>query len=311
MNASIPTTNIARKPTHMERVVKARVTKKHATYGQVSLGREIHPAVRTTNKREKRFRRLDIPPLPGSSLAKEPLDARFARQKSTWRSILFGFLEQEAEDERYLDQQEKFKHRDVRMGNTPISPPFMKYEEMDCTYDTMDSRAAFDMSGGVFGCPYGAFSTSTSSTNTFSSSSGSGGTVLTFGASTFASSMSFQSSAAAFNGSTGSATAGGNTPSSPEITMSDAPDASTDKIAAAPLASISPVPASPSSQPPKPLIKAPVAPLQFTGLGYLSSKPLPSEKAPAPRTAPTAHGQETSKPLSKPQQTEPAENAKA
>jgi hypothetical protein len=110
MNTSISATEITRKRTHMDRVVKARVTKTHATYGQVSLGRELHPAVRTTNNHEGRFRRLDIPPLPGSSLAKKPLDARFARQKSTWRSILFGFLEQEEEDERYLDQQEKFKH---------------------------------------------------------------------------------------------------------------------------------------------------------------------------------------------------------
>jgi hypothetical protein len=340
MSNSIFTTVMERKRAPRERIVEARVTKTHITRRQAHSVRETHPAARPTYNRATSARWIDTSPLPGSSLAKKPLDARFARQKSTWCSIVFGFLEQEQEDERFFEQQEKFKLRDVQMGNTPFALPLALYEEMECGYYTMDPHTVFNMTGGMFGSPptstTSSPSSSSSNTNTHGGSTGSGGTASTFGVSTFAVSMGSQPSAAALNGFVGATIAGGNKLFSPDVEMTDAPNVFLSHVVVPTTVPAAPTPALPSSQPTQPVTSAPVAPLlipglsylpskplptekaviaqpapavstQILGLGYLSSRPLPTEKAPTPRTAPTSQRQNVAMPPSKPLQSIPEE----
>jgi hypothetical protein len=343
MSNSIFTAVMEQKRAPRERIIEARVTKTHITRRQVHSVREKHPAARPMYNRATAARRIDVTPLPGSSLTKKLLDARFARQKSTWRSIVFGFLEQEAEDERFLEQQEKFRLGDVQMGNTPFALPLPLYEEMDCGYYTMDQHTVFNMTGGMFGSlptsTTSSPSSSSSNANTHGSSTGSGGTTSTFGISTFAVSMGSQSSAAALNGFVGAAIAGGSKPFSPDVEMTDAPDVSISHVVIPTTVPAAPTPALPTSQPPQPVTSAsvaPVAPLlipglsylpskplptekaviaqpapaastQILGLGYLPSRPLPTEKAPTPRPAPTSQRQAVAMPPSKPLKSIPEE----
>ncbi|KAI4608016.1 hypothetical protein J4E80_009413 [Alternaria sp. BMP 0032] len=256
---------MAYKRTSYDRTLNSRVSKTHITYLSVHTQREPHPAVRTANKRDKTPRRIDIlpPRLTSPSSMHKPFDVRFARHKSTWRSIAHGFVEQ---------QQEKLKNAEG--------------DKMECEYDTLDQLAAFEASGGVFGSPPTSpvsSPSSSSSTNSFGSSASSWSTASTFSASTLASSMASQPSAAVFSAVADSSSANNSGMSSPEINMADAPDISPSHIAAAPTVVTAATPTPPSSQPPQPVTTAPIAKVNtplFPGLGYLPSKPLPTEKAP-------------------------------
>ncbi|KAI4709337.1 hypothetical protein J4E89_006086 [Alternaria sp. Ai002NY15] len=246
------------------RTLNSRISKPHITRVQIHPGHEPHPAVRTTKTRDQKLRRIDIQPprLTGSSSMHKPFDSRFARHKSTWRSIAHGFVEQ---------QQEKLRNA--------------KDDEMECEYDTMDQLAAFEASGGVFGSPpTSAVSSpsSSSSNHTSGSSAGSWGTASTFSASTLAISMASQPSAASFSAVPSSSSAGNSGMSSPEVDMIDASDEYESHVAATPPVLTAPIPLPPSSQPPQPVTTALIAkvnPTSFASLGYLPSKPLPTEKA--------------------------------
>ncbi|KAI4654420.1 uncharacterized protein J4E78_007466 [Alternaria triticimaculans] len=247
-----------------DRTLNSRVSKTHITYLSVHTHREPHPAVRTTKKRDKTPRRIDVhpPPLTSSSSMHKHFDIRFARHKSTWRSIAHGFVEQ---------QQEKLRDAEE--------------DEMECEYDTMDQLAAFEASGGVFGSPPASAASSPSSSpssDTTGSLAGSWSTASSFSASTLASSLASQPSVAAFNAATSSSSADNSGMSSPEVDMIDASDEYESHVAAAPTVVTTPTPAPPPSQPPHPVTTAPIAavnPPLFSGLGYLPSKPLPTEKA--------------------------------
>ncbi|KAI4658090.1 uncharacterized protein J4E79_007071 [Alternaria viburni] len=245
----------------ISRTLNSRISKTHITHRNLHLDREPHPAVRTAKKRDKTPRRIDIqpPPLTGSSSMHKPFDVRFARHKSTWRSIAHGFVEQQQEKSRNVEE-----------------------DEMECEYDTMDQLAAFEVSGGVFGSPPTSAASSPSSSpssDTSGSWAASWGTASTFSASALASSMVSQPSTTSFSAATSSSSAGNSGMSSPEIDMIDASDECESHVAAAPTP---PIPTPPSSQPPQPVTTAPIAkvnPPLFPGLGSLPSKPLPTEKA--------------------------------
>ncbi|CAN9322415.1 unnamed protein product [Alternaria alternata] len=98
----------------------------------------------------------------------------------------------------------------------------------------MDSRFAYHMSYGVFGSPSPAFGVSTASTNSFGSSTGSGGAVSTFSAATRSCLVSGQSWVGTVSGSSGSMTAGFDKPWTSDIEMEDAPEASSDHVAVIP-----------------------------------------------------------------------------
>ena len=270
-------------PNAISRTLNSRVSKTHITRAHNHLNHVPHPAVRTANKRDKTPRRIDIllSPLTGSSSMHKPFDARFARHKSTWRSIAHGFVEQ---------QQEKLKKAEG--------------DEMECEYDTMDQLAAFEASGGVFGSPPTSPASSPSSSpsnHTSGSSAGSWGTASTFSASTLASSMVSQPSASAFSAASSSSSAVNSCMSSPEVDMIDSSDEYERHVAATPPILTAPTPTPPPSQPPQPVTTAPIAAVNqplFSDLGYLPSKPLPTERAAAkPRSkAPSLPPKDASKP---------------
>ena len=201
------------------------------------------------------------------------------KQKSTAHSLARGFFDQEEEDERFAHWLETSKLKDVKMGGILNFLPFAQYEkDMECGYDTMNPRAAFDMSGGVFGYPPTAVTVSTSSTNTFASSTESGGTASTFSIRTGTSPVGSQSGAVVVRGSSGSVTVISSKPLSSDITMDDAPEASTDHVVAPFSSATATVPTPPPSQPSKPTTT-------FKGLGFLPSRHLTSEAVPSPQPA--------------------------
>jgi hypothetical protein len=162
-----------RKRSSKKRVVKnTPINKAHVTRQPFYPRGEPHPAVRAKVLQMKTSRRMDITPLPRSRLAQKPLGLRFTKHKSSWKTLLHAYMLEMS----YL--------RDVGMWSSFNSMPCAQYDEMDCEYDTMDSRFAYYMSYGVFGSPSPAFDVLTASTNSFGSSTGSGGAVSTFSAAT-------------------------------------------------------------------------------------------------------------------------------
>ncbi|KAI4938565.1 hypothetical protein J4E85_001006 [Alternaria conjuncta] len=163
---------MAFKRTPNDRTLNSRVSKPHITYLNVHLNHEPHTAVRTTKKRDQMLRRIDIlpPRLTSPSSMHKPFDTRFARHKSTWRSIAHGFVEQ---------QQARLREAEG--------------DEMECGYDTMDQLAAFETSGGVFGSPPASAASSPSSSSPSSDNSGSSATSWST-ASTFSANNSDMSS---------------------------------------------------------------------------------------------------------------------
>jgi hypothetical protein len=159
------------------------------------------------------------------------------------------------------------------------SIPCAQYDEMDCEYDTMDSRFAYCMSCGVFGSSSPAFGVLTASADSFDSSTGSGGAVSTFSAAT----RSCPVSVGTVSGSSGSMTAGFSKPSTSDIEMKDAPEASSDHVAVIPSTTTTSVPVPALSQSPKHADTVVLHPPQFTGLGYLPSKRLTSATVTLPK----------------------------
>ncbi|CAI9637218.1 unnamed protein product [Alternaria burnsii] len=263
-----------RKRSSKKRVIKNMpINKAHITRRPVYHRGEPHSAVKAKYLQTKTPRRMDIAPLPRSRLAQKPLGLRFTKCKSSWKTLLHAYMLEMS----YL--------RDAEMWSSFSSTPCAQYEEMDCEYDTMDSRFAYHMSYGVFGCLSPAFGVSTASTNSFGSSTGSGGAVSTFSAATRSRPMSGQSSVGTVRGSSGSMTAGFSKPWTSDIEMEDAPEASSDHDAVIPSTTTISVPVPALSQPPKHANTVVLQPPQFTGLGYLPSRLLTSETVILPKPA--------------------------
>ncbi|RYN60950.1 hypothetical protein AA0114_g870 [Alternaria tenuissima] len=224
-----------RKRSSKKRVVKnIPINKAHVTRRPFHHRGEPHSAVKAKYLQTKTPLRMDIAPLPRSRLAQKPLGLRFTKSKSSWKTLLHAYMLEMS----YL--------RDVEMWNLFNSIPCAQYDKMDCEYDTMDSCFAYYVSYGVFGSPSPAFGVSTTSTNSFGSSTESGGAVSTFSAATR---------------------------SCP----------ATSPLYPALLPPSVPVPA--LSQPPKPANTVVLQPPQFTGLGYLPSRRLTSETVTLPKPA--------------------------
>ncbi|KAG9187326.1 hypothetical protein G6011_05197 [Alternaria panax] len=293
------TTMMERKRSPKERIVKKTPSSKaHITRQPLSPRRRQHPAARTKNSREKTPRRIDITPLPRSRLAQKPLGLHYTKDKSSWNTLLYAYMLEMS----YL--------KDVEMRSSPSLPLSSQYEQdMVCDYNTMDSRFAFHMSGGVFGYPHPAFGLSTSGINSFGSSTRSGNTPSCFSAITLSSPVSSQSDAAAISGSTGSMTEGDSKPWTSDIEMDDAPDASTDHVAIAPIVATVTVPVLPLLQPPKPSTTMAATPPIFAGLTYLPSKFLTTETVTPPKPAAMSGDQVSAKLPSAPQIPNPVTSA--
>ncbi|CAN9100804.1 unnamed protein product [Alternaria alternata] len=263
-----------RKRSSKKRVVNNMpINKAHVTRRQFYHRGEPHSAVKAKYLQTKTPRRMDIAPLPRSRLAQKPLGLRFTKSKSSWRTLLHAYMLEMS----YL--------WDAEMWNSFDSIPCAQYDEMDCEYDKMDSRFAYHTSCSVFGFPSPAFGLSTASTNNFGSSTGCGGTVSTFSATTRPCPVSARSCVGAVSGSSGSITTGFSKPWTSDIEMEDAPEASSDHVAVIPSTTTTSAPVPALSQPPKHANTVVLQPPQFTGLGYLPSRRLTSETVTLPKSA--------------------------
>jgi hypothetical protein len=263
-----------RKHSSKKRVVKnTPINKAHVTRRQFYHRGEPHSAVKAKCLQTKTPRCMDIAPLSRSRLAQKQLGLSFTKRKSSWKTLLHAYMLEMS----YI--------RDAEMWSSFISTPCAQYEEMDCEYDTMDSRFAYHMSYGVFGSPSPAFGVSTASTNSFDSSTGSGGAVSTFSAATRSCLVSGQSWVGTVSGSSGSMTAGFGKPWTSDIETEDAPEASSDHVAVISNTTTTSVPVSALSQPPKHANTVVLQPPQFTGVGYLPSRCLTSETVTLPKPA--------------------------
>jgi len=212
-----------RKRSSKKRVVKnIPINKAHVTRRPFHHRGEPHSALKAKYLQTKTPRRMDIAPLPRSRLAQKPLGLRFTKSKSSWKTLLHAYMLEMS----YL--------RDVEMWNLFNSIPCAQYDKMDCEYDTMDSCFAYYVSYGVFGSPSPAFGVSTTSTNSFGSSTESGGAVSTFSAATRSCPVSGQSCVGTVSGSSGSMTAGFSKPWTSDIEMEDEPEASSGHVAVIP-----------------------------------------------------------------------------
>jgi hypothetical protein len=145
-----------RKRSSKKRVVKNMpINEAHVTRRQLYHRGEPHSAVKSKYLQTRTPRRRDIAPLPRSRLAQKPLGLRFTKNKSSWGTLLHAYMLEMS----YL--------KDAEMWNSFDSIPCAQYDEMDCEYDTMDSRFASHTSCGVFGFPSPDFGLSTASTNSF------------------------------------------------------------------------------------------------------------------------------------------------
>ncbi|CAN9083424.1 unnamed protein product [Alternaria alternata] len=263
-----------RKCSSKKRVVKNMpINKAHVTRRPFDHRGEPHTAVKAKYLQTKTPRRMDIAPLRRSRLVQKPLGLRFTKSKSSWKTLLHAYMLEMS----YL--------KDVEMWSSFNSIPCAQYDEMDCEYDTMDSRFAYRMSYGVFGSPSPAFGVSTASTNSFGSSTGSGGAVSTFSAATRSCPVSGQSCVGTVSGSSGNMNAGFSKLWTSDIEMEDAPETSSDHVAVIPSTTTISVPVPALSQPPKHVNTVVLQPPQFTGLGYLPSRLLTSETVTLPKPA--------------------------
>ncbi|KAI5373852.1 hypothetical protein J4E82_007393 [Alternaria postmessia] len=257
-----------------KRVVKhTPISKAHITRRPIYPRGEPHSAVKAKYLQMKTPRRMDIAPLPRSRLTQKPLGLRFTKRKSSWKTLLHAYM------------LEMSHIRDAETWSSFISTPCAQYEEVDCEYDTMDSRFAYYMSCGVFGSLSLAFGAPTAITNSFGSSTGSGGAVSTFSAATRTYPASSQSCVGAVSDSSGSMTEGFSKPWTSDIEMNDAPETSSDHVAIIPSTTTTSVPVPALSQPPKHANTVILQPPQFTNLGYLPSRRLTSDTVTLPKPA--------------------------